>query len=323
VLTNASGKRVPIVLSELAEGRLVQLQSSLPAGMYTLTYESTCTGTAKSVPTQFEVVEASPLPTVVGTVQVGAPTRQTITVADSSWCSAHVLADVMALSITYAPELVPFLPVATHTLLIDGEEWISTAYGSKEVNIPGSTIRQVSTIYRRLDIERLDIGPPYWARLGWDPGIGPGHHQAELIVTVAGMTATLPSVLFEFDFPELAAPDSGVGQPDSGVGQPDSGVGQPDSGVGQPDGGVGQPDSGVGQPDSGVGQPDSGVGQPDGGVGQPVADAGTPLESVDQPHGGGSCSFVFVSRPASALVLLGEAGLFALVLRGKNKRRRP
>jgi hypothetical protein len=258
VLTNASGDIVPIVLSEIAEGRLVQLGSPLPAGMYTLTYETTCTGTAKSVPTQFEVVEASPLPTVVGTVQVGAPTRQTITVAAGGSCRADVLADVIALSIAYAPELVPFLPVATQTLLIDGEEWISTPYGSNEVNIPGAYIGNVSTIYRR-----LDLGPPYGA--SWASGIGPGHHQAELIVTVAGMAAPLPSVLFEFDFPELAALD--------------------------------------------------------GGVGQPVADAGTPSEGVDQPRGGGGCSFVSVSRPASGLVLLGLAGLFVLALQGKNKRR--
>jgi hypothetical protein len=238
VLTNASGDIVPIVLSELADGRLVKLESPLPAGMYTLTYETTCTGTAKSVPTQFEVVEGAPLPAEVGTVQVGAPTRQTITVAEGGACRADVLADVIALSIVYAPEFVPFLPVATHTLLIDGEQWISTPYGSNEVNIPGAIIRQVSTVYRR-----PDIGPPYGA--SWASGIGPGHHQAELIVTVAGVAAPLPSVLFEFEFPEVAAPDGGVGQPAADAGTPSGSVDQPPGGGGCSFVSVSRPASGL------------------------------------------------------------------------------
>lgn len=201
ILTNASGDTVPTVVSELGEGRLLQLASPLPAGMYTLTYETTCTGTAKSMPTQFEVVAASPLPTEIGTVQMGAPTRQTITVAESGWCRADVVADVITLGIAYTPQLVPFLPVAKHTLMIDGEEWISTPYGSDEVNVPGAIIRQVSTIYGR-----PESGPPYGATLA--AGIGPGHHQGELIVTIAGMAAPLPSVRFEFDFPEPEASDS-------------------------------------------------------------------------------------------------------------------
>lgn len=201
VLTSASGDTVPTVLGEPGGGRLVQLSSPLPAGMYTLTYETTCAGTAKSVPTEFEVIEASPLPTEVGTVQVGAPTRQTITVAESGQCLAQVVADVITLSIAYSSQLVPFLPVAKHTLMIDGEPWLSTPYGSDEVNVPGAMIRQVSTLY-----SRPDIGAPYGAN--YASGISPGHHQGELIVTIAGMAAPLPSVHFEFDFPEPGAPES-------------------------------------------------------------------------------------------------------------------
>jgi hypothetical protein len=207
VLTNAAGGEVPAVVTSISDGRLVALQSTLPPGTYTLAAESTCSGTASPVFAQFQVVDPAPLPTVVGTVTVGPPTRQTIEVSNGASCYESVLADVVTLTIDYHAELVPFLPVARHVLSIDGEEWLTTPYGSTAVDIPGGVVRQITTLYRR-----LDMGPPYGAT--WASGIGPGHHQAELVVSIAGMAAPLPGVPFEFDFPAAST----QGQPGTTAG---------------------------------------------------------------------------------------------------------
>jgi hypothetical protein len=206
VLTNAAGEVVPLLVSEDTEGRLLSVPSTLAPGAYTFTTANTCLEPYGPAPAQFQVTDPAPLPSAVGTVTVSSPSRQTITVSNGGSCYETVAADVVGLTIDYDPALVPFLPVAKHTLTVDGELWLATPYGATAVDIPGANVRQITALYRR-----PDLGPPYGA--SWASGIGPGHHQAELVVSIAGMAAPLPSVQFAFDFPEVGSTDTPTSSP--------------------------------------------------------------------------------------------------------------
>ena len=77
----------------------------------------------------FQATDPSPLPELTGTVSLADQGVITVTAYDPYACSAPVQAAAVSLSIDVAEELAPFLPMTRFTLLVDGEQWATSAYG--------------------------------------------------------------------------------------------------------------------------------------------------------------------------------------------------
>ncbi len=95
--------------------------------MYELVADSPCTSAGPSVMARFQTGPTAPLPTTLGTLAIGPPTRRYLTVespaSSSGSCGPSFDAVTHTVSVALSPEAAPWAGVLQYSMSVNGTPW--------------------------------------------------------------------------------------------------------------------------------------------------------------------------------------------------------
>jgi hypothetical protein len=194
---------IPTTIEDISPGlgALVRFGAPLEAGRtYEVRhYQASCTETLAvdaetSFATQtFTAGPTAPLPTASGALsgEQGVTTDPAFAAFGGSTCTVATNARVVRLSFTPSAELLPFLPVASVQVSVDGAAPFETTVGldPNEAPTTGPFARPPLQFYASCEREAL-------VAKGGDPGLTPGVHTIRVQARIAGVAeAEQPSAV--------------------------------------------------------------------------------------------------------------------------------
>lgn len=133
----------------------------------------------------FTTSGAQPLPSTLGSFGVKARGHGTVSIPGGPSCAMAMSGAYAQFAFTPAAELVPFLPVTSWSLVVDGKVWAREPVGS----IGASGLVATMPYYRARN-RVLEVNVPCSPE-AVGVGVGLGQHTAELQATIAGVTQPL------------------------------------------------------------------------------------------------------------------------------------
>lgn len=165
-----------------------------PNQTYRATFDAPCLSRTQRHEQIITTTAPAPLPTEAGSVRAGKSHVDRIEVSAGGPCSQVESMAAVDLLFTPSPALVPFLPIARFTTIIEGQAWpwAVTRFGDTRAGY-----RDPLQILSRCSADANTQAS--------DEGLPVGHYTGKLIVEVAGMEP-LPAIPFAID---LECPKSG------------------------------------------------------------------------------------------------------------------
>lgn len=186
-LLTANRQPIPASVERSGDRSVVVVRPLQPlsAGQSLLLRFPTECGGGSFTDVAFTTSGAQPLPSTLGSFSVKARGHGTVSIPGGPSCFMAMSGAYAQFAFTPAAELVPFLPVTSWSLVVDGKVWAREPVGS----IGASGLVATMPYYRARN-RVLEVNVPCSPETG-GVGVGLGQHTAELQGAIAGVSEPL------------------------------------------------------------------------------------------------------------------------------------